>query len=107
MKFIKTFEQAVGEIYFNKNEFFSKFEKGTKIYFKDIYNEYEASLYSVKPFNDKINLMFELESGEKITIQETMFISDNDLNKISLLDVKLEDYSEVLLRKMFDYIRNK
>ena len=106
MKFIKTFEQTVGNLYMNKTDFFAKFEKGTKIYFKDIYNEYIASLYSVKPFGDKIGLIFELESGDKITIEEKLYISDSDLYKISLLDVKIEEHSEELLRKMFSYLKS-
>jgi hypothetical protein len=121
MKYVKTFEQLDYSTPFGKaqaikdvkrtnvnnanfkKEFFAKFPKGTKLIFEDKYSEYELVLDDIKVTGENYNLIFKAENGYKITITNPFNISENDLEQISILPVRITSESEKLINNMLNF----
>ncbi len=121
MKYVKTFEQLDYSTPFGKaqaikdvkrtnvnnanfkKEFFAKFPKGTKLIFEDKYSEYELVLDDIKVTGENYNLIFKAENGYKITITNPFNISENDLEQISILPVRITPESEKLINNMLNF----
>jgi hypothetical protein len=121
MKYVKTFEQLDYSTPFGKaqaikdvkrtninnanfkKEFFEKYPKGTKLIFEDKYSEYELILDDIKFIGDNYNLIFKAENGYKISIINPFSISDNDLEQISILPVRLTSESKELIDNMLSF----
>ena len=118
MKYVKTFEQLDYSTPFGKaqaikdvkrtnannanfkKEFFEKYPKGTQLIFEDKYSEYELVLDDIKFTETGYNLIFKAENGYKITITNPFNISENDLEQISILPVRLKPESQQLIDNM-------
>ena len=121
MKYVKTFEQLDYSTPFGKSqaikdvkrtninnanfkkEFFAKFPKGTKIIFEDKYSEYEIVLDDIKVTGENYNLIFKAENGYKLTITNPFNISENDLEQISILPVRIKSDSKELAENMLNF----
>jgi hypothetical protein len=121
MKYVKTFEQLDYSTPFGKaqaikdvkrtnvnnanfkKEFFAKFPKGTKLIFEDKYSEYELVLDDIKVTGENYNIIFKAENGYKITITNPFNISENDLEQISILPVRITSESEKLINNMLNF----
>lgn len=87
-------------------EFFKLYpKKETIIYFKDRHSTYELYLHDIK-FNSNYtsyDLIFNTESGSHVWVKNPFYIQEIDLQKISILPVKIEPKSKELIDKMFNY----
>lgn len=116
MKYVKTFEELnINEVNPDKVEigimpkeefrkiFFKKYpKKETAIQFKDKYSTYELYLSDIK-FNDNFSsfdLIFKTESLKNVSIKTPYYISDIDMNKISILRVEITPESLELVKEM-------
>lgn len=117
MRYVKFFEEMNIQTYLNDNinipafnpknkeipkldkeEFFKKYPKiETIIKFKDKESTYELYFKDIK----SDCLMFKTESGKDIKIKKPYHIEDDDLEKISLLSIRIEDVSLNLINEMF------
>jgi hypothetical protein len=120
MKYVKTFEQLDYSTPFGKaqaikdvkrtnannanfkKEFFEKYPKGTQLIFEDKYSEYELVLDDIKFTETGYDLIFKAENGYKITITNPFNISENDLEQISILPVRLKPEYQQLIDNMLN-----
>jgi len=110
MRYIKFYEELdnnmwknnVGDIpKINKESFFEKYpKKDTIINFIDKQATYELYFHDVKVNN----LIFKTESGKDVIIENPYNIGEQDLEKISLLPVKITDQSKELVTQMLQNI---
>jgi hypothetical protein len=117
MRYVKFFEELNIQTYLNdninipafnpkgkeiakldKDEFFKKYPKSeTIIEFKDKEATYELYFKDIK----SDCLIFKTESGKEVKVTKPYHIEDTDLEKISLLPIRIEDNSLNLINEMF------
>ena len=121
MKYVKTFEQldygtAYGKAQAMKNvqrtntnntnfrnQFYKEYPKGTTLFFEDKESEYELVFTDIKFTETGHNLLFKAENGYKITITNPFNISEDDLEKISILPLRIKPESKQLIENMLNY----
>jgi len=106
MRYIKFYEEIDNKMWKNnfdniakidKESFFVKYpKKDTVIHFRDKQATYDLYLHDVN-IN---NLIFKTESGKYVVIENPYNITQQDLEKISLLPVKITDQSKELVTQM-------
>lgn len=85
-----------------KIKFFEEFPKGTPLKFKDKESEYEIILDDIKFSDSDYFLIFKSENGQKIKLDKTFNLKQEDAEKISLLPIQITPESKELIEKMFN-----